>query len=104
MRPTVVCDGVEHAGEAGALPGGGLVDALPERLQTVHVDDGGGHGHHHAQHRGHQAQATAKLDLKEADEGDEGEGDSPTNIASVNLVMGCPKVFFITILAPALAY
>ena len=28
----------------------------------------------------------------------------PTNIASVNLVMGCFKVFFPTILTPALAY
>ncbi len=28
----------------------------------------------------------------------------PTNIASVNLVMGCSKVFFLTILTPALAY
>ncbi len=27
-----------------------------------------------------------------------------TNIASVNLVMGCSKVFFFTILTPALAY
>ncbi len=33
-----------------------------------------------------------------------GTGKDPTNIASVNLVIGCSKVGFFTILTPALAY
>ena len=33
-----------------------------------------------------------------------GNFDFPTNIASVNLVMGCSEGFFFTILTPVLAY
>ena len=47
---TVLRDGVDDASEASARPGGRLVDALPQRLEAVHVDDRGRHRHHHAEH------------------------------------------------------
>ena len=63
LEPTVLRDGVDDASEAGARPRGRLVHALPQRLQSVHVDDGRGDGHNNAQYRRHQAEAAAQLHL-----------------------------------------
>ena len=52
---TVLRDGVDDAGEACAGLGGRLIDALPQRLQPVHVDYRRGYRHHHAQHRRDEA-------------------------------------------------
>ena len=61
---TVLRDGVYDAGEAGARPCGRLIHALPQRLQSVHVDYRGGHGHHDAQDCRHEAEATAQFHLQ----------------------------------------
>ena len=50
--------------EARARACGRLIDALPQGLQPVHVDDGRGHGRGHAQHGGQQAEAAAQFDLE----------------------------------------
>ena len=60
---TVLRDGVHDAGEAGARPRGRLIHALPQRLQSVHVDHCGGHGHHDAQDCRDEAEAPAQFHL-----------------------------------------
>ena len=41
-----------------------LIDAFSEGLEPVHVDDGGGHGHHDAEDGRTEAEAAANFDLK----------------------------------------
>ena len=60
---TVLRDGVDDAGEAGARPCGRLIHALPQRLQSVHVDHCGRHGHYDAQDCRDKAEAPAQFHL-----------------------------------------
>ena len=41
-----------------------LVDAFPQGLEPVHVDDGRRHRHHHAEHGRAEATNAADFDLK----------------------------------------
>ena len=61
---TIVIQGavVHDPREAGAGLGRGLVDALPQRLEPVHVDHGGGDRHHDAEEGRQEAKAAADLD------------------------------------------
>ena len=53
---------VHNPCEACAGLGGGLVHALPQRLESVHVDHGGGDGDHDAEERRQEAEAATDLD------------------------------------------
>ena len=53
---------VHDAGKAGAGLGRGLVHALPEGLEPVHVDHGGGDRDHDAEERRQEAEAATDLD------------------------------------------
>lgn len=53
---------VHDAGKAGAGLGRGLVHALPQGLEPVHVDHGGGDGDHDAEERRQEAEAATHLD------------------------------------------
>ena len=53
---------VHNPREAGAGLGGGLVHALPQRLESVHVDHGGGDGDHDAEEGRQEAEAATDLD------------------------------------------
>ena len=53
---------VHDTREAGAGLGRGLVDALPQRLEPVHVDHGGGDRHYDAKEGRQEAEAAADLD------------------------------------------
>lgn len=58
---TVLHGWIDDSGKAGARSRRRLVDALPQRLQPVHVDDGGGDGDDYAEHGRHEAEAAAQL-------------------------------------------
>ena len=53
---------VHNPCEAGAGLGGGLVHALPQRLESVHVDHSGGDGDHDAEESRQEAEAATDLD------------------------------------------
>ena len=53
---------VHDAGKAGAGLGRGLIHTLPQGLEPVHVDHGGGDGDDHAEERRQEAEAAADLD------------------------------------------
>lgn len=53
---------VHDASEAGAGLGRGLVHALPQGLEPVHVHHGGGDGDHHAEEGREETEAAADLD------------------------------------------
>ena len=53
---------VHDASEAGAGLGRGLVHALPQGLEPVHVHHGRGDRHHHAEQGREEAEAAADLD------------------------------------------
>ena len=53
---------VHDARKAGAGLGRGLVHALPQGLEPVHVDHGGGDRDHHAEQGREETEAAADLD------------------------------------------